>query len=287
MRHRRGPISYSLSKDAPTADLRAARAKLTTQLETALRASLGAVPPLPPAVIPWQPRDEKEPSIWRDGAAPLVVNRGHLNGSARMTIEGMPRGYARLIPSTWKPIQNIESVLEGQTTHPIPLGDFSSLDFGSTKGGFLAYRASKAIEESGVTPTATRWFRETGEFWGVASDFFDQDDDELVLSTGYAVRRWMSWFTHSLRIAKLMGAGAPFSCELGLEGLDGATWPAVAGAFYRPIEAVEDAVRHDFVLEDADDALTGELQAAFVKVSHAFGLTPFSREQFDKFAQGI
>lgn len=281
MRHRRGPISYSLAAGATTVELRTVRADLSRRIEERLRASLEVVPAPPPTTIPWHERDEKEPSIWRDGSAPLVVNRGHIDGTTRMSMEGAPRGYARLIPHRWSPAPEALSILEGNTTHLIPLGRTSGINWGPTRGGFLAYRSSERIEEAGLTPTATRWFQRTGELWGVAASFFTEHEGSYVFAPGYAAAQWSTWMEHALRICPVLGGAGPFNLEIGLDGLAGTVWPDQQWGRRAEIEALEDRVQHEFVLSgNGKDEIAEAISVAFVKVTGAYGLSPMSPERF-------
>ena len=287
MRHRRAPLAYALAEGAGRDELRRARADLSRRLEEAVRLSLSTVPREEPPGPTWMPADEGTPSIWAGSGQPLVVNRGHLDGTSDMLMDGAPRGYARLVPSTWKPDPEALSRLGSASGHPIPLGRSGSLDWGPTRGGFVVYRTSARIEEEGVTPTATRWFRDNGEFWGVASSFFGEHDGGRYLATGYAVERWIDWLARSADLCARLGGGAPFHVELGLDGLEGAMWPERGWGPDLRTRAIEDGMHHAALLADASEgAVVALVRDAFDQVTAAFGLPPFGDEAFDALRRG-
>ncbi len=188
MRHRRAPISYALASGATKDELRKARAYLADCLEERLRGSFEAIPPSPAVPLPWQPASANDPSIWDGGENPLAINLGY-DGSIRLGFGALPRAYARILPSVWERKADALKLLNGTTGHPVPLGRYSGLDFGPTQGGFIAFRSSGSVRENGISPTATRWFKENGELWGVATSFFNDGPNETVLATQYAIER--------------------------------------------------------------------------------------------------
>jgi len=222
------------------------------------------------------------PSAWIEGAEPLVVNRGY-DGTSRIGMDSLPRGYARLIPATWKAKPDALTILDAATTHPIPLGRYSGLNWGPTRGGFLAYRASDAIEQRNSTPTSTRWFRQTGELWGVASSFFSESDDKRFLSTTYAVERWIAWLTHNVKVCRAVGGEGPFFVRLGLDGMDGSRWPTQRFLHHAELEALESNIEHIGVLRSGDDNEIRQLVSeVFAITLSAYGLPALPEGEFDR-----
>ena len=281
MRHRRGPISFDLPEGASSPALAAAREQLKGRLTQALKACLSTLPPQEPVEIAWQPHLDTTPSIWIEGTDALPVNRGY-DGSTRIGVESLPRAYARLVPASWSPVANASIILEGNTTHPTPLGRYSGLNWGSTRGGFLAYRSNSAIEEKGVTPTATRWFRSNGELWGVAACFFSEPETGRIFANHYAAAQWLSWLKHNLGVCAVLGGSGPYHLKMGLDGVLGTSWPRSAYSRSHCIEAVESAVEYETIIFKADDdeELVAAVKGVFDQAMLAYGIDPSSSAEF-------
>jgi hypothetical protein len=151
----------------------------------------------------------------------------------------------------------------------------------------LVYRSSGPIEEAGITPTATRWFRDTGEFWGVATSFFSEHGGSYTLATGYAVERWADWLERTVNLSASLGGAGPFHIELGLDGIQGTLWPRRGFGRDTEVEALEDSVRHDALLIDTSQAAISALvEATFGKVTLAYGMRAPSNEEFQTLLRG-
>lgn len=281
MRHRRGPLAFHLPIAGSTDELRKCRAALTTQLKEAISASLALAPLQRDDEPSWQPTSAASQTIWNDGQNSLVVNRGS-DDPVSVSFGEEPRAFIRAIPSTYSRAANALQILEGHATHPTPLGRYASLSWGRTKGGFLAFRHIGTFEESGLTPTGTRWFSETGELWGVDSNVFTAHNGEAVFSWGYMIERWVDWLEHNLNVMTAVGGSPPFHIKLGLGGLDGTYW--ARNQNYGPKHvALESSALSTFRLESNDrNEIVGAVHAAFETVTNAYGLDPISRENFAK-----
>lgn len=280
MRGRRAPISYSLPLGADRSLLREVRDRVSAELAQRISASLRTLPAPPPSEPRWHPAADEEPSLWLSGGKPLVANT-NIRGSARVAIASGPRGYARIIPSVWEPSEAAQEFLQGRQSHPFPLGDARSLSWGRTKGGVLAWRVDSHNQE--VTESATRWFNETGEFWGVASSFFFKPQDLAVqLAERFVLRRWKAFLEHHTKLLRTLGGSGPIHLKLGLTGLDGVQWPH--DRFHSAgdeVEAVESVVEYAAVLEDiAPELIAGHVHAAGDAVRGAFGYAPYSEAEF-------
>jgi len=164
MRHRRGPVSFALPVGAPRDELKKVRSALTDELERRLRASLGTIPAQPLEPRPWQKSAPDLPGLWLKGGEPLLVNLGS-DGTIGIRPAGPPFGFARLLPEQWSPVAQASRILDNATGHPLPLGRTNGMDYGPSTGGFVAFRSGDKVRQEGVTRTATRWFKETGELW--------------------------------------------------------------------------------------------------------------------------
>jgi hypothetical protein len=284
MRHRRGPVAFALPPGSTTNELRKARTDLTNQLEQRIRASLGAVPTVPAEPLRWQKSEPDLPGLWARGGEPVMVNLG-LDGSTGIRPAGAPFGFARLLPASWSLSPSAAKILDSATGHPLPLGRCSGMDYGPTTGGFIAFRSSDTVREQGVTPTATRWFRETGEMWGIAASYFSSGSDTLVLSTKYSIERWTTWIEGNVRVATMLGGKGPWHFKLGLEGLAGTAWPDRFGRAESKTIALEDRVECGFLLDNVTKAtVTVAVHDVFNKVLEAYGLEPMDANAFAHFS---
>lgn len=284
MRHRRGPVAFHLPIDAPTAELRKVRTEVSSELERRIRASLQVAGPAAIELNDWKDSEPDKPGIWKGGGAPLPVNLGYGEGT-KIQPEGAPFGFARLLPSTWNCAENWAEIIDSPTGHPLPLGRCSGMDYGPTTGGFLIFRSSDTVRESGVTPTATRWFRDTGELWGVASSFFSRGGDSQVFATQYAIQHWSAWITGNARVAAALGAKGPWRLRLGAEGLSETSWPNRFG-HGGDNPALETRVEREITLDEInDDTVSAAVRAVFNCMAEAYGLPPLSEAQFKNFAQ--
>jgi hypothetical protein len=280
LRHRRGPISFHLPIGAEREHLRQTRDRLSEQLAEALKDIFSSLPAEPVAALTWQASEESEPAVWKGNSPGLPVNHG-MQDRGEISVEAGPAGYARLIPFRWDVAENALRILEHPTQHPIPLGRYGGLNWGPTTGGFLVYGANNSTQQSGATTTATRWFRETGELWGIDANFLASDDELLYYSEPYAAERWFAWLEQSAMVCRITGGKFPVRARLGIDGLRDARWARTSIHFNVP-QALEDTVSYEFDLAVENDALLGkELHHALNKVREAFGLVSLSETDFE------
>lgn len=286
LRHRRGPVTIDLPIGAGKAQLREARGSLVTEFEKRLRSCLQQSEVKAAESPSWQPSRDGDPSIWSTGQARLDINRRN-DEPISVGFEAGPRAYGRIIPAFWDKSQNAYSKLGGDL-HPIPLGKYGGLDWGRTTGGFIALRSSDTILSQSCTPTATRWFQENGELWGIASTFFTKRDQGYFYFEYDAIDRWLSWLRRSILICKSTGGQSPFFCKLGVSGMKGALWPKSDWVHGNPNVCVEDHIELDFVLGGSDnDAIVPAVRQMNNEIRESFGLDPLDTEEFEeKFRNG-
>ena len=283
MRHRRGPVAFSLPIGAPTDELRKVRSQVSSELERRIRASLQTAGAPSTGEVHWKEPEPDVPGLWKDGGNPLPVNLGY-GESTRIRPEGTPFGFARLLPQHWACSENWAEIIDSPTGHPLPLGRCSGMDYGPTTGGFLIFRSSDAVRDRGVTPTATRWFKDTGELWGIASSFFSDGNGKSVFATQYAIERWTTWIKGNARVAASLGAKGSWHLRLGLEGLANTNWPNRIGHGGDAI-ALESRVERTFTLADDDDHTIAEaVRATFNSALEAYGMPPMTETQFTSYA---
>jgi len=283
LRHRRGPIGFSLPAGAEKAELRQVREALARDLSEALKAILSSAVPALPSEAAWQPEEDGKTGVWVGNAGGLPVNHGG-SDPGRITVEAASFAYARLLPSKWSVVPDAVRILEHAPQSPIPLGRFGNLNWGPTTGGFLAYRCNDSVEETGVTKTATRWYRSTGEMWGIDASFIRDEAEYPTYSEVYAAERWLAWLNHSLVLCRATGGDFPVSVRLGIEHLDGAHWAKSYHGFSTP-QALEQNVAYEFELATAEDRIIREhVRTALNRVRDAFGLAHISQADFASLA---
>jgi hypothetical protein len=286
LRHRRGPISYSLAIGAGKSDLRLTRQELTKRLVDALTDILSSLPTTPAPEIPWQPSEDDDPGIWKGNSAGLPVNHGG-SGPDRVTVDNGPLGYARLLPSKWSVAENALGILQHPVQHPVPLGRFGGLNWGPTTGGYLVYRDNNTVQESGVTATATRWFRATGELWGIDASFIREENGDPTYSELYAAERWMTWLKQCAMVCRVTGGDFPFRVRLGIEQLMDVRWARANYDFSVP-HALEESATYEFELvEDEDQLIRQHVRHALNRVREVFGLALLSEADFEALASRI
>lgn len=265
MRQKRAPVDFHLPIGAATDELRKVRAKLQKALEAHLRLALSAVPAEPAAPPPWKDADPDREFIWKGGD--LVVNFD--DEAADLGFHGPPAGYARLIPERWEMVSNAYDRLRQSNRQLSPLGRFGGLNWGPTSNGFLCTRWSDKIDADGVTPTATRWFRDTGEIWGVDSSFFGGSDGETLFALPYAGERWTSWLNWHSEVCRLLGGGGPIHVRIGVAGLNDTRWPRGPLGQGRGPRALEPAVMLEFTIEGAPDVVASNVADQVDKMINA------------------
>jgi hypothetical protein len=282
MRHRRGPIEFAVQAGAPKDQLKKARDQLSQDLENCIRASLRVIGDTSPIEPPWHEADPELPGLWKNGQHPIPVNLGW-NDDTEIRTEGPHFAFARLLPQHWTRTQKWMDIIQNGTGHPIPLGRCSGMDYGPTTGGFVIYRSSKDIQSTGVTPTATRFFKETGELWGIASSFFNDDSGTSIFATVYAIRQWASWIKGNVHVATALGGKGPWRLRLGVEGLQNSRWPNRSG--HGGSRALEDRVECEISLANVtDETVEDAVRMVFNSVLEAYGMSPFSAEEFTEYA---
>lgn len=284
LRHRRGPIHFNLPVGAGKAELRSARIALTEAFVGAIGDILGNLLPVTPEELPWHKHAGNHEGVWIENSHGLPVNRG-MSEPAQISIDDEALGFARMLPSEWSPRPDALAVLDHATQHPIPLGRYGGLDWGPATAGFLVYRHSTAVEESGFSTTATRWFRQTGEFWGVDSQFCREDGDHRFYSELYAAERWHTWLKQTSSLLQILGGKHPFNVILGIEGMRATRWARGNYGGSTP-QALEDRARYEFRL-GASDEIREHVLSALNKVRDAFGIALLTEAGFEELARGF
>lgn len=264
MRQKRAPIAFHLPIGTPTEELRKVRAALQKELEAHLRLALSAAPAEPIAELPWKKVDLERKFLWQGGGVPVLFDEETVD----LEFEGPPAAYARLLPERWEMVPDAYDRLRRSNRQLSPLGRVGGLNWGPTTNGFLVTRWSDRIEQEGITPTATRWFRDTGEIWGVASSFFSESDGGIFFSSGYAGEHWTSWLNWHSDVCRTLGGTGPLHLRIGLVGLSETRWPTGPYGHGRGPRALEDSVSLEFTIDGPLDQTTSQVADQVDKMIH-------------------
>lgn len=279
LRHRRAPMSVDIPVGAERSILREQRELLTQGLEEALRASLRVVPSPPAPVTPWKEGSPANRGVWVDNDAGLPVNTG--DDAPDITIEGSRFGYARVVPSNWNARSDAVDVLRNAQVGPPLLGRYGSMNWGPTRGGFLVFRQSPTTLENGLTSTATRWYRDTGEFWGVDGNFVRDHDDEVLYAEPYSIGQWTQWIRRAVDSCRIVGGSGIMNVMLGIDNLAGAKW-ARNHHFGTAPRALEESIEHRFDIgaNDITENIYSNVMQVANLVRSAFGIQQMSESDF-------
>ncbi len=267
MRQKRKPIGFSLKAGATTDELRRVRAKLQQELESALRSTLTALPAEPVPSLPWKETDAERGFIWRGGDLPVNLSDEAID----LGFEGPPAGYARLIPEKWAMVADARHRLEHSNRRLAPLGRWGAADSGPTTNGYLTTRWSEHVRQEGVTSTATRWFGDTGEIWGVASNLFSETNGGTVFALASAGERWTTWLNWHFQVCRLLGGSGRIHARIGIWGLEDTRWPRGELGSGQGARALEAAASADLVLDGEPDAVAEQVADGVDKMINAAG----------------
>jgi hypothetical protein len=280
MRGRRGPLSFDLPVDADTPTLRTVRDKLARDLAGALKLALSTLPPPPPEAVHWQPHFAGDPDLWFDRTQPVLVTHPS-HGSSRVRWMDRFPGYARLIPSKWKPKSGAKQALASNTGHPALMANANSLSYGISRGGTMLYWPG--TEEDGAYPTLaiTQWFEKTGEFWSVGGGFLFEREGRITLATGYFFKHWLHFLERNGKLALESGGSLPIHVRLGVNGLANSWWPLGRYSFNdEGFGAVEDTYEFDATLTSVDpEYLKTVAVEAFNGLAAIYGIEPHTFDQ--------
>lgn len=279
LRHRRAPISVDIPEGTDRATLRSQRASLTDRLEEALRTSLRVIPEPSPPVVAWKDSFGSSSGVWVENGTGLPVNTG--DEFPNIIVDGHSFGYARLLPSIWNSRADAIDLLQSPQLGLPLLGRSGSSNWGPTRQGFLVFRHSPETQESGLTLTATRWYRDSGELWGVDGSFLRDHDEYVFYSESYAVARWTHWIQRAIECCRIVGGSGAMNVALGIDNLTDAKW-ARSYLIESAPRALEEDVKHCFQLgfDDPADSIYENVMCTANLVRSAFGLQQMSKSDF-------
>ncbi|WP_124597170.1 hypothetical protein [Burkholderia stagnalis] len=259
LRHRRGPITYTLKSDATQAQHDAVLDKLTKALLDALRMNLSAAIEERDAAFQFDlyPSRSDDRSTWLQ-AGDRVRHQDSMFAAVERdwVVPDKPRSYMRLAPANWTSKPTRAAVLAGSNNlfalGPWRHGNYGANQYGVIKVGSLGN--SDTNEAIGVA----QWFNKTGELWGFNNAAtFQNESGRNYLCLDSIVREWDKFLCDALAFFKGFGAEGPIRVEAGVVGLKDVYWP---NEMWGAATALEDEVYSERVYR----AWTRQEQLAFL-----------------------
>lgn len=272
LRHRTGPIGYTLLPSCTDAERRKVRASLANELAAAIKLNWPK-PELAAVAVPqWRGNFGDDPCLWLDRAEPVIVNESEVTRT--LLIRNDVDAWIRILPSVWP-----DGVSSADLEHPSPMGRWTGLSWGRATGGLLAYAGN--YEEQSIR-TGAIWFPETGEVWSFMANAFAGNELQRTFNGTAMLERWIDFLRfHVSRIEQAGGKGS-FLVKLGIENLSGSQWiepnSALAGV------AVEPRFEFDFQFSTLDN-VADELWKAWRKLIDIFGEGPGVKSSFENFVR--
>ncbi|MGT2512280.1 hypothetical protein [Cupriavidus basilensis] len=246
LRHRRGPITYTLKSTATEAQYDAALNKLTKALVEALKMNLGAAIEERAAALQFDlyPSRSDDRSTWLQ-AGDRVQHQDSMfaAGEREWAVPDMPRSYMRLAPANWISKPTRTALLDGSNSlfalGPWRHGDYGANQYGVVKVGFLG--GGDTSEAIGVT----QLFNKTGELWGFnsAATFQNESGRKRYLCLDSIACEWDKFLHDALAFFKHFGADGPIRVEAGVVRLKNVYWPDEIWGAARALEEEVYAVR--------------------------------------------
>jgi hypothetical protein len=231
LRHRRGPITYTLVESAADKERTRQKQQLTAALKEALVLNLGSALIEKDALanIVQHPHREGDQSIWLPLNIPIEHTDPFTHQARKREVVEDTRAYMKIAPSAWvKSRPARQEVLNAPEQYrPQIFGRFSNGYFGMNSLGvvFVGLTGSK-LE---LAHAATQWFDKTGELWGFNSRVAGIDNGKKYLATVLVLKTWSDFLKRSMQFFEHMGGLPPFRIEAGVVGLSDVHWPNTNG----------------------------------------------------------
>lgn len=285
IRHRR-ILTYALAEDATKADRRAQRDALTSKLADAIAVNISQV------------RDERSASDEIVGAASdpgsdglwnadwPIQHVGPFGATQKVSPISVSRAWLRVIPAGFRdgvpPISAVEQLSENARLWA-PRGAGNGGDSGSSGFGFVSYWISG--EEDDGTRQAhnlASFLEDTGEVWMSDGVAFEHRKDRNWISYAHLLTNWARGLENAMACLDALGASSRRRVIVGVEGLEGAFWPAQDG--YIPAQSR----KPDLLYDRTKRTWPAEVQTEFLRTAwnglrNAFSLEPMTEEDFARY----
>ncbi len=232
LRHKAGPIQYSLAPGASKDEIRKVSAELTGQLVVALRPYLRMG-----AVDAEMPTFEETPATWSPAA---FWKRGEtLARFGEQSEWGLsPQGTDRYVYSFDDPAAFYLRVIPTRPLlQELRLADILAQVNGRhvlvatrvSRGAFPDHNAYGAIcfepHGTSTTPTAFTQLFQNGEIWGVSSEFIARFSGGTLIQMPNVENIWKAALDNWLDVAEALRVELPIEVEIGAVGIDGMWLP--------------------------------------------------------------
>ena len=279
LRHWRGPLTYSLHRDA-TEDR---HEEMLDGLVEDLVARLGpclanAAGNRPPALVQeGVPADPTDPAVWA-GAMPSVrvvpVSRGAITD---LPIMAGPKAWCRIIPSA--PFEATRQQMggnRGQTLNLALLSEYQQLWYGLSPEGAAAWNWNPNAQ---TLNALTQWFQSTGEIWGIWPDLIIDWKEQRAFTENYAARGLEAFLRAHFDTLEYFKAPKPWRVIVGVRGLTGSVLNM--GRYGSGIPALSDQVIVERMVSTPSDDVIRPIAFAFMaKVFDAFGAPDLTEEGY-------
>ena len=278
LRHRRGPLTYRLHREATDAEVISAKRVFAEQLASALSTSMRSFIRNRDATVNLSGHAARpnDPSVWF-AIGERLKHRDSLGGMRMEEVEVYegPRAYMRIIPAGWlgkTPNKAMVSQVPSEL-RVRPLGDWRSSDDGVNDLGFLAteIRGGQREGDTRRTRTATQLFLPTGEIWGFDQKVVEMHKGKQLLADIYLIQKWSDFLRCGIALLRHLGAAPPFRVEAGVTGLASVHWPGRLSL--EQIVSVADIAKQQRQSREWNDAEQRDFVThAYNAVRDAFGL---------------
>lgn len=226
-RHRSGAKVYRLADGATKAEVDAERRRFAQVLKSCIKPILvqDTPTPTPPPAIVWQRSSDTDPTLWQGADSGLTYKNASLSEPRRQVrLQPGTRIFARMSPSYWQTPARIE--LEQRISNAGFEIRGRDGDWGLNADGALSIwgRVPERAQEMIVT-SATQWFQQNGELWGVNTSCFAEHAGERPFAYRLPFGPLNSFLRRGVATIKTMGGSGPIGVKLGAGDLMGTVWP--------------------------------------------------------------
>lgn len=283
LRHWRGPVCYSLRRDATQSDRQTAFEQLKEDMRERLRpclraASAGQSSSSPQVELPSGfPPSETDKAVW-SGLSTEFRGRPSLHGYGEvvLAVPSGPRLFVRVIPL--QPFKASRSAMASTDSQGVYIGP---LRYDAFWTGVNELGASAWATPNGSNDllSVTQWVQQTGEFWGLWFSFIHDYRNAMHVSDLDVLSAVRNFLKRHIAVLENNGAVKPYSVRLGIVGLRDTLMP-YGDRIMRQASAVTNELEFDHVVEHWSDETLADLLYGFAtELYDAYGVSPPSRDR--------
>ena len=278
LRHWRGPLTYSLHREADEARREEVRQGLVEDLVQRLAPSLAfAARNQPVATAPQGvPSDVNDPAVW-EGAYPSVHVVPMRGSEADLPIVPGPKAWCRIIPSApFAATRHQMNANRGQTLNLALLSSYQQLWYGLSPAGAAMWNWDPNAQ---ALNALTQWFQSTGEIWGIWPDVMVDWNERTTFTENYAARGLEDFLRAHFNTLDHFAAPKPWRVIVGVRGLAGSVLNL--GRYGAGLSALGDEVLVETMVSTPSEAEIHEIAFTYMaKVFDAYGAPDLSEEGY-------